>query len=115
MRGASPAIPERAGAHPSISDDRTSASVSAFVVEPLGARHEGDSMNTAMRRTSQQRQMPRRSPNGGNARQHYERYLARAREAQLAGDVVEMENCYQHAEHYLRVMRGEDHEHRGHV
>ena len=41
-----------------------------------------------------------------NARQQYERYLARAREAQVAGDVVEMENCYQHAEHYLRVMRG---------
>ena len=42
----------------------------------------------------------------GNARQQYARYLARAREASLAGDVVEMENCYQHAEHYLRVMRG---------
>ena len=38
----------------------------------------------------------------GNARQKYESFLARAREAQLAGDVVEMENCYQHAEHYLR-------------
>jgi len=34
------------------------------------------------------------------------RYLARAREAQVAGDVVGMENCYPHAEHYLRVMRG---------
>ena len=43
--------------------------------------------------------------NGGNARQHYERYLARAREAQQGGDLIEMENCYQHAEHYLRVMR----------
>ena len=39
---------------------------------------------------------------GGNVRQNYERYLARAREAQLAGDVVEMENCYQHADHYFR-------------
>ena len=29
-----------------------------------------------------------------------------ARDAQVAGEVVEMENCYQHAEHYLRVMRG---------
>jgi hypothetical protein len=38
--------------------------------------------------------------NAGNARQQYARYLARAREASLAGDVVEMEeNCYQHAEH----------------
>jgi len=41
-----------------------------------------------------------------NARQQYERYPARARDAQVAGEVVEMENCYQHAEHYLRVMRG---------
>ena len=49
----------------------------------------------------------RRPQNGaGNARQNYERYLARARDAKLAGDEVEMENCYQHAEHYLRTMRG---------
>jgi hypothetical protein len=31
--------------------------------------------------------------------------MARAREASLKGDSVEAENCYQHAEHYLRVMR----------
>ena len=48
----------------------------------------------------------RRAPNGGaNARQNYERYLALGREAQLAGDEVEMESCYQFAEHYFRVMR----------
>jgi hypothetical protein len=41
----------------------------------------------------------------GNARQKYESYLVLAREAQLAGNIVEMENCYQHAEHYLRLMR----------
>ena len=58
-------------------------------------------------------QAVRRPQNPGNARQRYERYLARAREAQLSGDVVEMENCYQHAEHYFRVMRGEVHERRG--
>jgi Domain of unknown function (DUF4167) len=39
------------------------------------------------------------------ARQKYESYLARTREADVAGDAVEMENCYQHAEHYWRVMR----------
>ena len=51
---------------------------------------------------------PMRRPqnSAGNARQHYEKYLARAREAKLSGDEVEMENCYQHAEHYFRVMRG---------
>jgi hypothetical protein len=60
------------------------------------------------RRNGPQRPQPvRRSQYGaGNARQNYERYLARAREAKLAGDEVEMENCYQHAEHYLRIMRG---------
>ncbi len=46
---------------------------------------------------------------GGNssvsAQRNYERYLALAREAALSGDSVEMENCYQHAEHYYRVMR----------
>jgi hypothetical protein len=31
------------------------------------------------------------------------------------GDVIEMENCYQHAEHYFRIMRGEGHERRGHL
>jgi len=46
-------------------------------------------MNQNMRWRPQQRQA-----NGGNARQHFERYLARAREAQLAGDAIEMENCY---------------------
>jgi hypothetical protein len=44
----------------------------------------------------------------GNPRQKYESYLARAREAQLAGDLIEMENCYQHAEHYLRLTREVD-------
>ena len=58
-------------------------------------------------------QAVRRPQNAGNARQNYERYLVRAREAQLSGDVVEMENCYQHAEHYFRVMRGQGHERRG--
>jgi hypothetical protein len=47
----------------------------------------------------------RNSPSRGNARQKYENYMARAREAQVAGDVVEMGNFYQHAEHYWRVMR----------
>ena len=46
------------------------------------------------------------SGSSGNAQKNYDRYLALAREAGLAGDTIEMENCYQHAEHYLRVMRG---------
>ena len=53
------------------------------------------------------RQVQRWPQQADSPKQHYERYLMRAREAQLSGDVVEMENCYQHADHYFRVMRGE--------
>src|SRR5262249_50434969 len=65
-----------------------------------GAHEEGHTMNTRMRPMPRQRQAARRTPNGFNARQQYERYLDRAREAQLSGDEVGMENWYQHAEHY---------------
>jgi hypothetical protein len=48
----------------------------------------------------------RQRQNGpGNAHKNYERYLALAREATLNGDIIEAENCYQHAEHYFRVTR----------
>jgi hypothetical protein len=47
----------------------------------------------------------RHGNSSANAQKNYERYLALAREAALSGDTVEMENCYQHAEHYFRVMR----------
>ena len=40
-----------------------------------------------------------------NAQRNYERYLALARDAASSGDIIEMENCYQHAEHYFRVTR----------
>jgi len=60
--------------------------------------------NPRQRNRPQKARGPQNS--AGNARHQYERYLARARAASLAGDVVEMESCYQHAEHYLRVMRG---------
>lgn len=47
---------------------------------------------------------PRRQAVGaGNPRQRHERYLVLAREAASAGDAVEAENYYQHAEHYLRM------------
>jgi hypothetical protein len=71
--------------------------------------NKGHSMNQSLRRRNGlQRPVAVRRPHdgGGNARQNYEKYLARAHEAKLAGDVVEMESCYQHADHYFRVMRG---------
>lgn len=47
----------------------------------------------------------RQNNSAGNAHRNYERYLALAREATLNGDIIEAENCYQHAEHYFRVTR----------
>ena len=68
-------------------------------------------------RNGNQRPHRRHAPNGrpdaaqrqrqngsGTAHRNYERYLALAREAASSGDRVEMENCYQHAEHYFRMM-----------
>src|SRR5262245_16265862 len=52
---------------------------------------------------------PRVAENSGNvatnAKMRYERYMALARAAALSGDRVQMENFYQHAEHYLRQMK----------
>src|SRR5712692_10254647 len=39
----------------------------------------------------------------GSAHQVFQRYLALAREAAIAGDPIAAENLYQHAEHYFRV------------
>ena len=72
-------------------------------------------MNPMIRQMPRQRQAARLTPNRGNARQQYERYLARAHQAQLGGDAVEMENLYQHAEHYFRMMRSEGDGRRGHL
>jgi hypothetical protein len=55
----------------------------------------------------QQSRKPNR-PSGdqiGDAKRNYERYVALARDAAAAGDTIEAENYYQHAEHYLRTMR----------
>jgi hypothetical protein len=45
-----------------------------------------------------------RSKSRQSVRANYERYLALARAQTLAGDQVEAENSYQHAEHYFRTM-----------
>jgi hypothetical protein len=56
------------------------------------AQREGISMDTSMRRMPHRPPL-RRTPHAGNSRQKYQRYIARAPEARLAGDTVEMENC----------------------
>ena len=51
------------------------------------------------------RPMRRSSPSLPNARSNYERYITLARAAASKGDKVQMEDYYQHAEHFLRLMR----------
>jgi hypothetical protein len=58
--------------------------------------------------------LPGRGPLGrghdaASARRNYQRYVALAREAGLKGDAIEAENCYQHAEHFYRLMRDGEH------
>jgi hypothetical protein len=74
---------------------------------PNRPRPPGDRRNgMAPKRQGQRPAQGRPHGNGSaNAQRNYERYLALAREAALSGDNVEMENCYQHAEHYFRVMK----------
>ena len=36
----------------------------------------------------------------------FDSYVTKAQAWAAAGDAVEAENCYQHAEHYLRLIRG---------
>ena len=49
----------------------------------------------------------------GSSHQIFERYVALALEASTSGDRVVVENLYQHAEHYFRVMNAtsEGHQH----
>jgi hypothetical protein len=46
-----------------------------------------------------------RRQGSGDWKQRRDRYLALAQAAASAGDAVEAENFYQHAEHYFRLMQ----------
>ena len=46
-----------------------------------------------------------RSSNSGKPKNSFDRYTALALAAAAAGDVIEAENYYQHAEHYYRIMK----------
>ncbi len=56
-----------------------------------------------------QQQSRNHSNGSASAQRNYDRYIALAREAASSGDRVEMENCYQYAEHFLRVMNERAH------
>jgi hypothetical protein len=68
-----------------------------------GGERKGMALNNQNR---QQSNAPGR--NDGNVRRNYDRYIALAKDAASRGDRIEMENCYQHAEHYFRVMREQE-------
>lgn len=58
------------------------------------------------RRSSPKSSRPRRNTNSiANAKKSHERYTALARAAASTGDAIDIENFYQHAEHYLRLAR----------
>lgn len=67
------------------------------------------SRNAGRRNPSQQRNQVYDS-NGpdvrirGTAHQVAEKYLALAKDASSAGDIIVAENYYQHAEHYIRII-----------
>jgi hypothetical protein len=78
--------------------------------------NEGRNANKPQRRWSRpsppnQRNNPR--PDGSrrhgqisaNAEKSYHSYMALAREAASRGDTIAAENFYQHAEHFLRVLK----------
>jgi hypothetical protein len=78
--------------------------------------NEGRNANRPQRRWSHtsppnQRNYPR--PGGSRRPDHtsaiaqksYDSYLARAREAASRGDTIGAENFYQHAEHFLRLLK----------
>lgn len=58
------------------------------------------------KRSSSKSTQPQTKTNGiANAKRSHERYMALARAAETTGDATEIENLYQRAEHYLRLMR----------
>lgn len=65
--------------------------------EPPGGSNYKINIKT-MKKTQQ------KSPREQSAQLNYERYLTRAQAETRSGNLVEAENCYQHAEHYLRAI-----------
>ncbi len=75
----------------------------------MRARRHGPAVGPLSGRSKRSERKPR-----GPARvqltdpkRNYERYMALARAAASTGDEIEIENYYQHAEHYFRLMRAQ--------
>jgi hypothetical protein len=70
-------------------------------------RNENRPSPRRLRTDGQQRADRQLRSNGpsGSPQRSYQRYMSLAREAASVGDTIEMENWYQHAEHFFRMMR----------
>jgi len=73
---------------------------------PAKAPRRDTSNRSRLRQSSPPTSMSSRGSNKfSNAEASHDRYIVLARAAASAGDQVEAENLYQHAEHYCRLMR----------
>ncbi len=83
--------------------------VTDFIIMKHGTSSRRQRSRNSGHRNNQQRAQVYNS-NGpdvrirGTAHQVAEKYLALARDASSAGDIIVAENYYQHAEHYIRVI-----------
>ncbi len=71
---------------------------------PAFQGRKGKGSFPSRRKTSAPDSRRRRANASSNPRERFEHYMALARAAATAGDAVDSENNYQHAEHYLRLM-----------
>lgn len=76
-------------------------------------RHNGDAGQAprGLKRPPKANQNAGGSTRVANAKRSYERYLALANNCSANVDPVEIENFYQHAEHYFRLMNEHAREH----
>lgn len=71
------------------------------IIQPIAGRATNGFPQKQKTRT-----YPARALSEQSTRASYERYMMLAEAQQRAGDRIEAENYYQHAEHYFRMMKG---------
>jgi hypothetical protein len=74
----------------------------------MNVMNNGSNRPHRSRQTAGPSYVPRQQRQSGptiDPHRNYERYVALAREAATAGDAVQTEHWYQHAEHYFRMMQ----------
>ncbi len=72
---------------------------------PVKTQRRNTSNGSPFKQSSPPTSISSRGNKLGNAKVSHDRYIVLARAAASAGDPVEAENLYQHAEHYCRLTR----------